>query len=113
VTAVPLTERAFSVRVDEESLFFLGHFPEDPILPGVALLALVMEAVATWEQRAVTLLGLRDFRLRRVVRPGDGVDIHLSRMVKAGEIRFAVKSGSDVSSSGILMVASAPSASSQ
>ncbi len=83
MTAAPPTERAFSVRVDEESLFFRGHFPEDPILPGIALLALIMEAVATWEQRAVTLLGLRDFRLRRVVRPGDGVDIHLSRTVKA------------------------------
>jgi 3-hydroxymyristoyl/3-hydroxydecanoyl-(acyl carrier protein) dehydratase len=108
VTAAPLNERAFSVRVDEESRFFLGHFPEDPILPGIALLALVMEAVATWEQHGVTLLGLRDFRLRRVVRPGDGIDIHLSRTVTAGEVRFAVKSGTAVSSSGILMVASTP-----
>jgi 3-hydroxyacyl-[acyl-carrier-protein] dehydratase len=113
VTGAPLTERAFSVRVEEESHFFLGHFPDDPILPGIALLAMVMEAVATWEQHAVSLLGLRDFRLRRVVRPGDGIDIHLSRTVKAGEIRFAVKSGTAVSSSGILLVASTPPPSSQ
>jgi 3-hydroxyacyl-[acyl-carrier-protein] dehydratase len=96
------------VRIDEESPFFDGHFPGDPILPGVGLLGLVLEAVEGFEQRPITLAGLRDFRLRHVVRPGDAIEVQLARTSRPGEVRFAVRSGSVLSSSGVLILAPPP-----
>ena len=99
------SEGFFRVRLEEESPFFSGHFPGDPILPGVGLLGLVLEAAAKWEQRSVALLGLRDFRLRRVVRPGEAIEVHLSRADGRGEVRFAVRCGAVLASSGVLILA--------
>jgi 3-hydroxymyristoyl/3-hydroxydecanoyl-(acyl carrier protein) dehydratase len=97
-----------SILVDGESPLFAGHFPGDPILPGVGLLGFAVEALESWERRPVTLLGLRDFRLRRVVRPGDALEVHFSRTAKPGEIRFAVKCGPALTSSGLLITAPPP-----
>jgi 3-hydroxymyristoyl/3-hydroxydecanoyl-(acyl carrier protein) dehydratase len=53
--------------------YFEGHFPGRPILPGVALLAVVLEALARDAGRAVTLRGIPSARLRRPVAPGDAL----------------------------------------
>ncbi len=64
--------------------FFVGHFPGDPIMPGVLILeamaqvAGVMACLATPEYKKgdpVYFLGLDKVRFRRVVRPGDSLVI--------------------------------------
>ncbi len=70
---------------------FAGHFPERPILPGVTLLALVLDALGREAGRPAALRAIPFARLRRsiapgeilalAVRPGDGgrVRVDLSR----------------------------------
>ncbi len=50
--------------------WFDGHFPGNPILPGVAQLALVVEALARERGAALDLGGITFLRLRQLVRPG-------------------------------------------
>lgn len=69
------------VRVPAGSEFFRGHFPDAPILPGVALLAIAHELIATRVPQLPLLAGLRGIRFRNPVRPESVVLFELTRSV--------------------------------
>src|SRR5579863_10480000 len=64
--------------------FFVGHFPEAPIMPGV----LILEALAqtggilvyqkTQTEKIAVLLTVKDAKFRRPVLPGDVLQLHVS-----------------------------------
>ena len=80
--------------------WFAGHFPGDPILPGVliteafAQLAALVALTANPDLvgRPVLLLGLDKVRFRRPVVPGDRLTLQATRLwVRRGIWRFAVE----------------------
>jgi len=54
---------------------FEGHFPGQPILPGVALLDLALQALATARRGAAPLRGIAFARLRQLVVPEDRIEL--------------------------------------
>lgn len=56
-----------------------GHFPGRPILPAVALLALVLEQLSRESQRPLPLRTLPHLRLRQLVAPGDRLTLAARR----------------------------------
>jgi 3-hydroxyacyl-[acyl-carrier-protein] dehydratase len=102
------SEASSRLALDEANPLFSGHFPGEPILPGVAHLGLALQAAEQLEKRPVVLSGVRDFRLRQVVRPGDEVEVRVNRTSRAGEIRFEVRKGDLVASSGVLTLGFVP-----
>ncbi|MCL2669122.1 MAG: hypothetical protein FWE89_00425 [Syntrophaceae bacterium] len=74
--------------IPAESPWYDGHFPGHPILPGIAILGLVAEAIhaqAHHGGRAVTLTGLSRVRFRLPVSPGERMEIRLRREKRAEE----------------------------
>ena len=67
-------------RFAPESLWFSGHFPGYPIVPGVALLYLAAEVlrVGTAEGEKVTVKSVRRVRFRQPGRPGEGLTVLVS-----------------------------------
>ena len=72
------------------SAYFEGHFPGRPILPGVALLAIVLETLARDTGRAAALRAIPYARLRRPVGPTDALAVE-ARDSEGGRVRFDVR----------------------
>jgi 3-hydroxymyristoyl/3-hydroxydecanoyl-(acyl carrier protein) dehydratase len=92
---------------------FLGHFPEDPVLPGVVLLDLVASAVRGALGPDRWLSGIPWLRWRAVVRPGDDlrIQLHGAENGDGDEVAFEVRRQRDhaLVSQGTLRIArSAP-----
>jgi 3-hydroxyacyl-[acyl-carrier-protein] dehydratase len=69
-----------TLRPDE--FWFAGHFPEDPVMPGVLIVEALAQAgaVAALSHPAnagklVLFAGIDKVRFKRVVRPGDTLDL--------------------------------------
>ncbi|MHB8910321.1 MAG: 3-hydroxyacyl-ACP dehydratase FabZ family protein [Syntrophales bacterium] len=74
-----------SAVVPGDSAWYAGHFPGNPILPGIAILALVKEAIIASELREgrrvmITRLGRVRFRLP--VKPDDVMTLEITREKK-------------------------------
>ena len=89
-----------NVTINEE--FFSGHFPEEPIMPGVLIIeamaqvaAIVvgsetMEKEVKPEERMGYLAGAKEIKFKRPVRPGDRLEISVEIVQKLANL-FKVK----------------------
>src|SRR5258708_1845411 len=86
IDAVDMCEPAASVRaryrVTGDEAFLAGHFPSNPIFPGVLQLEALAQAGAIavladprFAGKLPLFGGVEDARFRRIVRPGDTVDL--------------------------------------
>jgi len=76
-----------TARVPADSAWYDGHFPGNPILPGIALIALVEEAVLRFERergRSVEMTGVRRVRFRLPVKPDDTIRLEANRESRRG-----------------------------
>jgi acyl carrier protein len=68
-------------HMDAASLWFSGHFPGEPILPGIAILSMVAEAFrrqGSEKGGRIAIKGIRKVRFRRPVRPDETLNISVS-----------------------------------
>ena len=69
-------EISAEATLEPDSLWFDGHFPGTPILPGIAQLALAFDAIQEHSKRngrPVALTGISRVRFRQFIKPGDTV----------------------------------------
>jgi 3-hydroxyacyl-[acyl-carrier-protein] dehydratase len=74
-----------SASVPADSIWYVGHFPGTPLLPGIAILALVEEAISEAELKEgkqVVMTGVGRVRFRLPVKPDDRMVIEISREKK-------------------------------
>lgn len=82
-------------RADES--FYAGHYPGNPITPGVLLCEAVFQTAAvflsgkfegTMEGRTPVLSRIEDAKFKRMVKPGDVVDIEVTYKESAKDFHF-------------------------
>lgn len=87
--------------------YFEGHFPGRPILPGVAELALILEALARQARRPVPIQGIAFARLRQLVFPGDRLELDV-RELDASRLRVDLKRDGVLVANGEFILGSPP-----
>jgi 3-hydroxyacyl-[acyl-carrier-protein] dehydratase len=91
-------ERRFRIEIPAASPLFAGHFPGQPILPGVAHLAIVERALGA------PLAAVRAFRIRRPVQPGEVLDLTLGVPNPEGWTRFEVRREAEAVAGGAVQI---------
>lgn len=104
MTAV--SENVFSasicVRADHPSL--PGHFPGEPIVPGVLLLEAVARALRAW--RGQRLACVAEAKFTRPLRPEQQAELELrdaGQAASGSRVRFVIRCGDDILARGLVL----------
>ena len=103
-----------------DSPWFSGHFPGEPILPGIAQLHMALEALRTATPEGFRLVGVRRVRFKQVIRPGEPLTVTVKPEIGArnhggktagggrGQDRwsFQIKRNDDIACMGALILES-------
>ena len=98
-------EIAADVRVPSDSPWFHGHFPGEPILPGVAQIGMVIDAIRQAQNQDLKVSGVRRVRFKQIIRPDDQLKIIAAPLKQnAGAYSFQILVEDEVACSGVMMV---------
>ena len=93
------------VVVPPDSNWFCGHFPGDPILPGIAQLGMVFDAINRSEGQNFKVTGIRRVRFKQIIRPNDPLRLTIKpKKDAAGTYDFRVQVKAELACSGIVSV---------
>lgn len=90
---------------DQQSPWFSGHFPGDPILPGIAQLQMVTDAIAKALEKDLHLIGLTRIKFKKLIRPGVVLDIYAVGGKQKNNYSFRITSNQENVCSGTLALA--------
>ena len=96
VINIVLGESAVGVKnVTVNEPFFQGHFPQQPVMPGVLIIESMAQTAATLvvatlgenaEGKLVYFMTIDEARFRKPVGPGDTIHIHVSKQRQRGNV---------------------------
>jgi 3-hydroxymyristoyl/3-hydroxydecanoyl-(acyl carrier protein) dehydratase len=96
-----------TLRFGPSSEWFSGHFDECPLLPGVALIALVAEMVKRQgreQGRRLEVSGFSKVRFKQLVSPDDELNVSMAAMPSGpeAELDFHITCRGDTVAQGLL-----------
>ena len=90
-----VSETTASVITEGNSHWFSGHFPNNPILPGIAQLKMVIDLITKSRADQAYLSGLSRVKFRKIVRPGEQLDILVTPGTADNHYMFRITSGNE------------------
>lgn len=98
-------EIVLKTEVGPESPWFSGHFPGEPVLPGVAQLKMVLDAARRLRGGGIRIAGVKRIRFRRVIRPDERLTITVTPHKRdLSSYPFRITVDGEVASRGVLVV---------
>lgn len=94
-----------SVQVPNDAVWFDGHFPDEPILPGVAQISMVVDIIAEALGRPVTAVEVSRIRFKKAIRPKETMMVQISPKDDTLAFGFRVFTDADVACSGNVKIA--------
>lgn len=91
------------VEVPKDLVFFEGHFPDNPIMPGVAQIQWAGHYAKTCLPIPGDIIGMEVIKFKNVIMPGDILSLDLSYRPDRAKLTFKIGDGEQVFSSGRLV----------
>ncbi|MDF7637250.1 3-hydroxyacyl-ACP dehydratase FabZ [Leuconostocaceae bacterium ESL0958] len=105
-----------NVTINEQ--YFQGHFPGNPVMPGVLIIESLAQAASIlilsspqFKGKTAYMTGIDDAKFKRMVKPGDVLKLHVTMGTvreKMGTVQVAAKVDDKVVTSAQLMFVVAP-----
>ncbi|MDN3599523.1 hypothetical protein QWY89_12785 [Mucilaginibacter myungsuensis] len=78
----------FAITLNADSSIFAGHFPGQPVLPGVCMMQMVKEAIETHLGQKTDLVKAADLKFLSMIDPGQTPVLSLEIKLTALEERY-------------------------
>ena len=78
------------VTVNDDSPWFSGHFPDHPIVPGIAQLKMVADIIARARQESLWINRLTRVKFKKIVKPGEHLEIRAEATSTTGLYSFHI-----------------------
>jgi 3-hydroxymyristoyl/3-hydroxydecanoyl-(acyl carrier protein) dehydratase len=91
------------LRIAHDHACLAGHFPGRPVVPGVLLLARILDAAEKWLGFAVTVRSLPQVKFIAPLLPEEDPQVELQRLPKVSgeELRFIVRRNDAIIAQGV------------
>ncbi len=100
-------EISADIQIPRDSTWFSGHFPGDPILPGIAQLGMVFDAIHQLCNRNMKISSINRVRFKQIIRPDDHLEIIVvPRENYAESYSFRIMVGEKLACSGVMTLES-------
>ena len=91
LNSIDITENGISgigyITFSKDEDFFKGHFPNNPIVPGVIIIEALAQTAGvvagqqfTKEKRTVLFMSINSVKFRKLVKPGDNLSLHVKKI---------------------------------
>jgi 3-hydroxyacyl-[acyl-carrier-protein] dehydratase len=96
------TENSIDAKVtlQETSMWFNGHFPDQPILPGVGQLVILNQLISKFHGKEVFLSQIKRAKFKKLIEPMDILQINIE--IKEDHYSYKIKVSDDLTASGLL-----------
>jgi len=101
-----MNEHVMPLPIPADHPAYAGHFPGQPILPGVVLLDAALHALAARQGMQDTAWQLKSAKFHGPVQPGDALTLHYAE-APAGGFRFEIRCGDRGVASGSMVFSQA------
>jgi len=91
------------IQVPAESPWFDGHFPGEPVLPGLAQISMVFDVIQKASEGQWRASSVSRVRFKRMIRPADRLEVLAIPLAKAANgFSFRIQSKGDLVCSGVM-----------
>lgn len=93
------------IQVPPDSPWFCGHFPGEPILPGIAQLGMVYDAINQSVDQNLDISNISRVRFKQIIRPNDPIKIIATPQEGISKsYSFRIMVASEIACSGVIKV---------
>jgi 3-hydroxymyristoyl/3-hydroxydecanoyl-(acyl carrier protein) dehydratase len=94
-----------NIQVPAESPWFDGHFPGEPVLPGLAQISMVFDIIQQASEGQWSVSSVSRVRFKRIVRPEDRLEVIAAPLKKEADgFSFSIQNKKELVCSGLMQI---------
>ena len=107
MTQAPESQHTFVSKktFSHDSPWFSGHFPNNPILPGIAQLSVVLDTIQQATTKKLQLKAFKRVKFKQLINPNDKLEIKAVQNQKEPETySFEIQVKGEIACQGIMLL---------